>query len=220
VICALAARLGANHAGFSMTELELIDGCLNDSGYGGIESAFGDANWFDCARDFDDMHFLNGFDHPDERFRFKPAWEDFEAYRPGMPAMPDHYDIIENSDAEHPFRMVTAPSRWFLNSTFTECENSRTREAAPTAKMHPEDCKELGVADGDLVRLGNRRGSVGVSCEVFDGVQPGVVIVESIWPNRDFAGGTGINTLVSAQAAPPDGGAVFHDTAVWILGPE
>ena len=203
-----------------MSALELIDGCLADSGYGGIESAFGDANWFDCARDFDDMHFLNGFDHPDGRFRFHPAWESFEASRPGMPTLPDHYDIIDNADGDCPFRMVTAPSRWFLNSTFTECENSLAREAEPRAKIHPEDCARLGIADGARVSIGNRRGVVTLSCEAFDGVQPGVVIVESIWPNRAFAGGAGINTLVSAEAAPPDGGAVFHDTAVWIRAGE
>ncbi len=66
------------------------------------------------------------------------------------------------------------------------------------------------------MRLGNARGEVALNCEAFDGVQPGVVIVESIWPSRYFANGRGINTLVSADPAPPDGGAVFHDTAVWI----
>ncbi len=73
-----------------------------------------------------------------------------------------------------------------------------------------------GVDPGGAVRLGNDRGEVVVDAEAFDGVQQGVVIVESIWPSRFFGNGNGINTLVSAEAAPPDGGAVFHDTAVWI----
>jgi hypothetical protein len=41
-------------------------------------------------------------------------------------------------------------------------------------------------------------------------------VVESIWPNAAFEGGIGINALISAEAAPPGGGAVFHDTAVWL----
>jgi hypothetical protein len=40
--------------------------------------------------------------------------------------------------------------------------------------------------------------------------------VESIWPNADFNGGMGINALTSEDPAPPHGGAVFHDTAVWM----
>jgi hypothetical protein len=43
-----------------------------------------------------------------------------------------------------------------------------------------------------------------------------VVVVESVWPAADFAGGLGINTLISADPALPGGGAVFHDTAVWV----
>jgi hypothetical protein len=51
---------------------------------------------------------------------------------------------------------------------------------------------------------------------MFDGIKPGIVIVESVWPNGAFEEGIGINLLTSAEPAAPDGGAVFHDTAVWI----
>ena len=50
----------------------------------------------------------------------------------------------------------------------------------------------------------------------FDGVRRGVVVVESIWPHEAFEEGLGINALTSADAAPPVGGGVFHDTAVWV----
>ena len=39
---------------------------------------------------------------------------------------------------------------------------------------------------------------------------------ESIWPSEEFEGGIGINALTSDDPGPPDGGAVFHDTAVWL----
>ena len=55
-----------------------------------------------------------------------------------------------------------------------------------------------------------------VHAKAFDGLQRGVVVVESIWPNRDFVEGIGINALTSADPGPPLGGAVFHDTAIWI----
>ena len=47
-------------------------------------------------------------------------------------------------------------------------------------------------------------------------LQTNVVVVESVWPNSAFEEGVGINTLISADAGPPNGGAVFHDTAIWI----
>ncbi len=215
VICTLAQRLGASHRGFDMTELELIDECLKTSGYTGID-AFGKHNWIDCARSFDDMHFLNGFEHDDGRFRFRPRWRSFANSRHDMPELPDHYPITDRTSHDHPFRMVTAPARWFLNTSFTETEHSLQRQKEPLAKIHPDDLTAVGAANGSLVTIGNIRGTVQLKASAFNGVQRGVIIVESIWPSRYFANGAGINTLVSAESAPPDGGAVFHDTAVWI----
>ncbi len=215
VICALAERLGARHRGFAMSALELVDATLRESGHGGL-AGFGEANWIDCARDFEDMHFLRGFGTDDGRFHFRPGWSRYRDAPADMPLLPDHYDNIDNADREHPFRMVTAPSRWFLNSSFTECPTARGHEGEPRAKIHPDDLAGLGIADDQQVVLGNRRGQVAIRCQSFDGVQRGVIVVESVWPNRDFAGGRGINTLVSADPGAPDGGAVFHDTAVWI----
>ncbi len=49
-----------------------------------------------------------------------------------------------------------------------------------------------------------------------DGQQRGVVVVEGIWPNKHFENGLGINAITSSEPGWPNGGAVFHDTAVWI----
>ena len=82
--------------------------------------------------------------------------------------------------------------------------------------MNPDDCKALGLADGDRVEVGNERGRTIVNAKAKAGQQKGVVVVEGIWPNRRFDGGIGINALTSADPGWPHGGAVFHDTAVWI----
>ena len=54
-----------------------------------------------------------------------------------------------------------------------------------------------------------------VHAKAFEGLQRGVIVVEGIWPNTSFEEGLGINTLVSADPGRPNGGGVFHDTAVW-----
>ena len=66
------------------------------------------------------------------------------------------------------------------------------------------------------MRVGNDRGSVLIRVKSFDGVQPGVVAVPSIWPSADYIEGLGSNALIGADPGPPAGGAVFHDAAVWI----
>ncbi len=113
-------------------------------------------------------------------------------------------------------RMVAAPARSYLNTSFTETPTSQRLEGRPMVLVHPEDCARLALTEGGRTRIGNEQGSVVVHTKAFDGVQPGVVVVESIWPNAAFEEGMGINLLISAQAGPPNGGAVFHDTAVWL----
>jgi anaerobic selenocysteine-containing dehydrogenase len=133
-----------------------------------------------------------------------------------MPALPDHWTIIEEADETHPFRLATSPSRSFLNTTFNETPGSQAREGAPTVMIHPADAAALGIADGDAITLGNRRGETTLTAKFFDGVRRGVLIAESIHPNKSHIGGRGINTLTGATAVAPIGGAAFHDNSVWV----
>ena len=213
LLCALARRLGADHPGFEMTAWEMIEATFKASGLPDPATVF-ERGGHDCAPDFETRHFLNGFAHPDGRFRFKPDWSAIGPGHEPMPALPDHMAVIDEAEPERPFRLVTAPARSFLNSTFTETPASRAREGRPTALVHPQDCARLGIAEGDLVRISNGRGSVLVHARPFQGIQPGVLVVEGIWPNAAFVGGIGINALTSADAGFPAGGAVFHDSAV------
>ncbi|MBM3733230.1 MAG: molybdopterin oxidoreductase family protein [Acidimicrobiia bacterium] len=215
VLQGLARRLGAEHPGFDMTAWELIDDMLRRSGLPTAEQVWADGG-VDFSKRFEDMHFLNGFAHPDKKFHFAPDWKSVGADHIAMPALPDHVEIIEKADAGHPFKMVVAPARQFLNSTFTETPGSQKREVRPTALIHPADMARLNIAEGNRVRLGNRRASVVVHARSFDGVREGVTVVEGIWPNKSFAEGLAVNALIGDDRAPPAGGAAFHDTAVWI----
>ncbi|HEY5598049.1 MAG TPA: molybdopterin oxidoreductase family protein, partial [Kiloniellales bacterium] len=194
VICALAKRLGADHPGFAMSEWQIIDATLRASGLGDAES-FCAERWRDCALPFETAHFLDGFAHADGRFHFKADWSGLGDTDGLLPRLPGYCAVMEAADAAHPFRLVAAPARNFLNSTFSETPTSRAREGRPTVLIHPDTCERLGIADGDRVRLGNRRGTVVVHARVFDGLQPEVVVVESIWPNGAFEEGIGINAL-------------------------
>ncbi len=82
--------------------------------------------------------------------------------------------------------------------------------------LHPDDATALGLESGHTATLGNDRGELNLEVELFDGLQRGVVIVESIWPNNAFAGGQGINVLTGADPISPIGGAAFHDNRIWI----
>jgi anaerobic selenocysteine-containing dehydrogenase len=125
-------------------------------------------------------------------------------------------EIVDAARPDCPFRLVTAPARSFLNTSFTEVASGRGRERRPTVLIHPADAARFGIADGDRVRLGNTRGEVVLHARLADGQLPGVLVSESVWPSECFEGGIGINALTSDDPGPPLGGAVFHDTAVWL----
>ena len=86
----------------------------------------------------------------------------------------------------------------------------------PTALINPQDVAELGITEGAEIILGNQRGQITLNAKSFEGVNPGVVIVEGIHPNHAFIDGKGINTLTSADISAPNGGAPYHDTHIWI----
>jgi anaerobic selenocysteine-containing dehydrogenase len=211
----LARRLGApDHPGFRMSARELVDATLARSNLPGVDE-MERLRWLDVSAGAD-KRFERGFGWPDGRFRFRADWSALGPGGAALPSLPDHAALIEEADAEHPFRLVTPPARQFLNTTFTETPGGRRREGRPTVLVHPEDCARLGLADGDLVALGNRRGEVRLHARAFDGLRPGVLIVEGIWPASAFPGGRGINTLIGSDAPPPNGGGAFHDAAVWL----
>jgi anaerobic selenocysteine-containing dehydrogenase len=215
VLQGLAERLGAQHRGFGMTALEIVDATLRASGYPDAQTVL-EQRWIDEMPPFRTAHFLDGFATPDRRFHFAPDWKALGDNHAVMPALPDQLDNTEAGGVDAPYRLVTAPARSFLNTSFTEMGSGRKREGRPTVRLHPDDAKRLGLVDGAKVRLGNPRGEVILHARISDGQQPGVLVAESIWPSECFEGGIGINALTSDDPGPPWGGAVYHDTAVWM----
>jgi anaerobic selenocysteine-containing dehydrogenase len=222
VLRGLSRRLKAVHPGFEMSPRELIDATLKKSGHGGIEALETDL-WRDLQPDFRTSHYLDGFAHADGKFHFKADWARVPLGNAGMmgawdqmPTLPDHWTAIEEADKAHPFRLATSPSRSFLNTSFNETPSSQAREGAPSVMIHPDDAATLGIADGDAVTLGNVRGETTLAARLFDGVRRGVLIAESVHPNKAHIGGRGINMLTGAEAVAPIGGVAFHDNKVWV----
>ena len=137
------------------------------------------------------------------------------------PARPPHAEAARphaggrRADAGQPFRLVAAPSRQFLNSTFTEMPTSLKREQRPTALLHPETMAQLGLADGDP--SASATSAARWCCTPRAGRASTRPPSSSRASGRTArAEGIGINILLSADPAPPNGGAVIHDTAVWL----
>ncbi len=228
VINELAKRLGVGHLpGFGLDERTLIDHMNAGSNLPHFDE-LKEKRFVDLQPPFDEAHYINGFKWPDGKFRFRPDWAGSPSpNRPPenmglqgayetIPAWPDYWEAIEAADAEHPFRLATSPAHNFLNSSFAETPTSRAKEVRPELLIHPDDAAELGVADGELIEIGNHRGEVALHAVLRAGQKRGVVISEGIFPNSAFERGEGINVLVGAESAAPYGGLAVHDTKIWI----
>lgn len=224
VINELATYLGVvDTEYFKGSDKEIIFDTFQRSGYQNLEE-IEETGFRDRALPEEKSHFADGFAWPDGKYRFAPNWPETQTKKgvdmvcdPAiLPAFADWWDINEPTSAEHPFRLATSPSRTYLNTSFNETPGSQKREGKPSLMVHPEDAVALGLADGADVLVGNRRGEVVLTVKLFDGLQRGVTIAESIHPNKAHKKGRGINTLIGSDPVPPFGGAAFHDATVWL----
>ncbi len=215
LINALGKKLGSKNSCFQLTEKEIINITLKKSNLGTF-SKLKKKEYLDLQPSYIESNFLNGFGHKDKKFHFSPKWKKNDEKFNQLFNLPDHYNLTENINKKYPYKLVTAPAHNFLNSSFTEIEASRDKEIKPTIKIHPYDLNILRCKPNDIVILGNKRGKIRIHVEEFDGVLPGITVVEGIWPNEYFLDNLGINALVGSDSPEPAGGAVFHDVAIWI----
>lgn len=224
VINELAKRLGlADAENFGLSDKELVFETFRRSNYEGLDE-IAEKGFTEQGLPEEKSRFADGFAWDDKRYHFAPDWVATQAKKgtelvcdPNeMPFFADYWDINEKSDADHPFQLATSPARTYLNSTFNETPSSQRREGNPTLFIHPKDLAELTMKEGDDILVGNRRGEVVLTAKSFDGLQRGVVVAESVHPNKAHKRGRGINTLIGSDPVPPFGGAAFHDAAVWL----
>jgi anaerobic selenocysteine-containing dehydrogenase len=95
-------------------------------------------------------------------------------------------------------------------------QRSIAKERAPCVRIHPDAAAREGVSEGCRVRIGNHRGSVLLTATLDAVKQATTLIVEGIWPADAFDEKRAINTLIGDDPVPPNGGAGFHDTDVWL----
>jgi predicted molibdopterin-dependent oxidoreductase YjgC len=86
---------------------------------------------------------------------------------------------VELPDDEYPFVMNTGRQlyHWHTGTMTRRASGLDQREPTPTVEIHPDDARELGLEDGDLVRLTSRRNTMVSSCRISERVARGQVFV-------------------------------------------
>jgi len=114
----------------------------------------------------------------------------------------------------YPLAFLSPPARNFLNSSFANMPRFVKGEKTPKLDIHPGDAAARHVADGDVVRIFNDRGSFRATARVSDRARPGVVVAPSIWWKKLSPDGANANAVTSQALTDLGRGATFYDCLV------
>ena len=120
-------------------------------------------------------------------------------------------------DERHPFVLLTPKQHArFLNSSYSHLPAHGPREGAPYVELSRIDAAELGLGEGDRVRVVNDRAELRLDVKVSDRLGRGVVAVPFGWWDAAHDGITSANDLTSDGPTDMGGGVAYHDTFVGI----
>ena len=136
-----------------------------------------------------------------------------------LPAyIPPYESVASNPQlaARYPLAMISPPARNFLNSSFVNVQSLRDTEGEPHLDMHPQDAAARGIAQGDIVRIFNDRGSMQARVRVTDKARVGLVVGLSIWWKKFAADGKNANEVTSQRLTDMGNAPTFYDVLVQV----
>jgi anaerobic selenocysteine-containing dehydrogenase len=207
----LAARLGFDEPCFRDSDEDLCRTALNGVSWEGLKQT----GWRKLEVPERFAPFAHGgFPTPSGKCEFYSA----SLEKQGIDPLPFYNPPAEinKGESEYPLAFISPPARHFLNSTFANVARWRAFESEPHLDLHPHDAAARGIADGDMVRVFNDRGSHQLRARVNGKPRAGVVVAPSVWWKKYSPDGGNANNLTSQRTADLGGGATFYDCRVQV----
>jgi anaerobic selenocysteine-containing dehydrogenase len=117
-------------------------------------------------------------------------------------------------EGDYPFRLMTAPSLYALNSSFRERQDLLKKERVMFLQMNPTDAEVKGLKEGYPVIAFNQLGEVSFTLHITPKVPSGVVVAEGVWWLNHCPGPRSVNALTSQRLTDQGGGSTFYDNTV------
>jgi len=147
--------------------------------------------------------------HPGELYLHSRLWQEPRGGPPAPFSVVEHEPPLERPDAEYPFQLTTGRRLDSYNTGVQTGGYTSPLRRPETLDMSPEDVERLGLADGDLVRITSRRGSVTAPVHVDTGLRAGLVFM-----TLHFQDDVRTNVLTVDYTDPKSGTAEFKACAV------
>ena len=150
-------------------------------------------------------------DHPGTKFLHARLWETDPAKRGSAApfSVVHHEGPVEKPDDEYPLILTTGRRLESYNTGVQTGGYSSPLHRGETVDMSPEDATDLGVDEGDLVRVTSRRGTVVAPVYIDRGLRGGVVFMTLHFPDA-----VATNLLTISATDPKSGTAEFKACAV------
>lgn len=149
-------------------------------------------------------HFRQALRTPDKKVHAAPA--EFVARARELLA-----ESPPEAPANYPFQLANRRHRHSMNSWLNELPGLHPGGRRNEVLLHPQDAANLGVGDGDLVKVFSAVGEIELTASLSDRPRRGVVVVDHGWGSRIFdpRGGAeplsfGANRNLLVDAGPVD----------------
>ncbi|MGI5194278.1 molybdopterin oxidoreductase family protein [Streptomyces sp. CA-288835] len=114
-----------------------------------------------------------------------------------------HIPAAEMPDDDFPFVLNTGrlQHQWHTLTKTGKVAKLNRLNPGPFVELHPQDARELGITDGDVVEVASRRGRAVLPAVVTDRVRPGCCFAPFHW-NDLFGDHLSINAVTSDAVDP------------------
>jgi predicted molibdopterin-dependent oxidoreductase YjgC len=149
--------------------------------------------------------------HPGEMFLHARLWEEDPAKR-GAPAPftpVEQEPPVDELSPEFPIRLTTGRRLDSFNTGVQSGQYTTPIRRPETLNLSPEDASRLGMAEGEVVRVSSRRGSLEVPVHVDEQLRAGLAFMTLHFPDQ-----VPTNVLTLDAWDPKSGTAEFKATAI------
>ena len=147
--------------------------------------------------------------HPGTLFLHGRLWEEPLVGPPAPFSVVEHEGPVEMPDDAYPFLLTTGRRLDSYNTGVQSAGYASPMRRGETLDISPEDARRLGIADGDMVRVASRRGSLVAPARVDSILRPGLVFM-----TFHFQDDVSVNVLTIDATDPKAGTAEFKACAV------
>ena len=144
--------------------------------------------------------------------------QDYSSYvdKERMPYWEPTLEVADGGLAEkYPLQFLQVHTRWMTHTQWFGNESMNELMPEPVAYLNEAEAEARGIADGDIMRIYNDRGTVSVRCRIHNGLQDGIVWMPKGWQRDQFIDGC-YQELSHTKVNPMSVNYNFYDIRVQV----